>query len=642
MVNALALLVSCVASMVASSDDWTKVCEIEERRGAVERSMERTQRRLEDDDAMIMYEVDGVASSGLPLTVLNGTRIAVRVKPGLHMDATLSPGVPMCGRRRRRVVHLDLTVGPRKSVFVASNTVVGGRRLLRHHHRRAGRDSDEYGAKPLWPPPEATWDRPASRATIRAVACAKNGTKIFHSRAVVTVVPSLSAAHERHCKKTPVANLPERNSPHVLEAVAEDRPDAEILVRNATKKLAAAMSRRGVLCDNKSPCEATLLDECPEKCENVAADDVGAECLFAGPSMKKTFRTRKFCIRVCVSPGARQHIWAADVSKGQDKRDKSATVCRVAHIHGLAAWYQKRAALIPFVARDNFDDVVWKRREGNTMKDWVGDSVIRAGGFPSTTPFQNQTLRRCAVVGSGHTLRCGTRWGPTIDSGEFAAVFRVNKAQFEPWVRADTVCRVGVRTDFVVNGYQGENARTDLSLPSRFLVRGLNALGGAAIAKSPTDYANARRALDRFKHSRYSSISDYRDYLRGKIFSSARRRLQNQTRRLLPTGTPRKIDRIPYRRFPGLYLPTRQVTDRLLGSGSGSTALVVALTVCRHVDLFGFGVFRSDDPADFRYLHFYQSSPGSSSSSSGGAQVLNSELRNHIFDAFGIANFIWW
>ena len=61
------------------------------------------------------------------------------------------------------------------------------------------------------------------------------------------------------------------------------------------------------------------------------------------------------------------------------------------------------------------------------------------------------------------------------------------------------------------------------------------------------------------------------------------------------------------------------------------------------MDAFGFGVYRDNASlTDFRYLHFYQATPLRRDATAGGAQVLNSELRNAVWDAFGLANFVWW
>ena len=665
--------------------EWESVCELEEERALSRPRHYYSVPQLERFAGPIVYQVGGVRRERLPLTIMNGTRLVVRMSNrwlagrDFAMDASLG-GKPSCKvalQRKRRFVELVLKM----------DEVVYER---------------NQSAAPKWPPPEALWDRPASRLVVRAVVCAKNGSRIYvgHSRAIIT--PSLSGAHEMRCQrsdrqKTQKRPLPPPSNPETLDAVLAGDPEAKIMVKNATDRLAASLTYRGVLCDISHPCEATLLDSCPLNCaKRVEADDASPDCLFAS-SAKKKKHTNDICIRVCVSPLAWRHVWKADVSRGKDDRDLRARDCRVAHVHGLAQWYRNQRSSMPFTSIDDEKNAASSEEKTPRLKKEDNTPLLlreerKSSPFVVSPLLKNQTLRRCAVVGSGHTLRCGTRWGPIIDSFDFDAVFRVNKIQFEPWTREAGACRSGVRTDFVVNAFAGESADKDLTLPARFVLRALSSLGGGAIAKSPEDYAITQRALDKFKYSRQSRESDYRDYLRGlatqktetpppppsssssssrnntattkkKVSPRKRRRrrstkeqkrieslLQNKvlgavsrqnnldfatrSRRLLNN------DRIPDRFFPPLYLPTRR--SRLLGSGSGSTALVVALSACRHVDFFGFGVFQgnSKDFDDFRYLHFYQDIP--SAASSGGAQVFNSELRNHLFDAFGVANFIWW
>jgi len=85
------------------------------------------------------------------------------------------------------------------------------------------------------------------------------------------------------------------------------------------------------------------------------------------------------------------------------------------------------------------------------------------------------------------------------------------------------------------------------------------------------------------------------------------------------------------------------------GSGSGSSMYVLAMSLCRHVDIFGFGIFRGGPEAnhgaggiveDIRYAHFYDSHPHHWKD--GGHQIMESEMRNELFDALGMWNYIWW
>jgi hypothetical protein len=74
--------------------------------------------------------------------------------------------------------------------------------------------------------------------------------------------------------------------------------------------------------------------------------------------------------------------------------------------------------------------------------------------------------------------------------------------------------------------------------------------------------------------------------------------------------------------------------------GSGSSALAIAIALCKHVDAFGFGVYKGLDEA-FSYIHFYDKEPWLGDAK-GGELVFSAELRNALFHALGIASFVWW
>ena len=88
----------------------------------------------------------------------------------------------------------------------------------------------------------------------------------------------------------------------------------------------------------------------------------------------------------------------------------------------------------------------------------------------------------------------------------------------------------------------------------------------------------------------------------------------------------------------------REAVEGIVGGASGGD--VDAGVV--HQVLADPSQVRDDvDAADYRYLHFYQDVPrqghvGGADGVTGGAQVLNSELRNAVWDAFGLVNFVGW
>jgi len=192
-----------------------------------------------------------------------------------------------------------------------------------------------------------------------------------------------------------------------------------------------------------------ILDRCPTGCK---ARDANASCVFAHlvEDKKEIERVPKTCVEVCFSKLAIKYVWRADVSRGEDARDKFALErCRTLHLHKLAAWWSRHRETAPLAAAAE------------------GGRYIPAPGA--------QSLDRCAVVGSGHALRCGSPWGGTIDS--YDAVFRVNKVQLQTENRAAYACNVGSRVDFAINALTAgqfeelANSFTNNSIAEKFLTQ---------------------------------------------------------------------------------------------------------------------------------------------------------------------------
>lgn len=182
-----------------------------------------------------------------------------------------------------------------------------------------------------------------------------------------------------------------------------------------------------------------------------------------------------------------------------------------------------------------------------------------------------RSLEKCAVVGSGHSLRCGEAWGSVIDSPYYTAVFRSNLAATPGFG-----CRTGTRTDFMVN-YPGPPH-------SVFIPKKVRA-DGTAFAES---------------------------------YTSLRTHLRRNNKR----------------RFPVL-VPSAAGLSRGAGAGTGTSALAFAISLCEHIDIYGYGAFA--DEADIKYAHFYDRTPFN-----WGHLIFESDLRNAIFSALGIWNNIWW
>ncbi|KAJ8600382.1 hypothetical protein CTAYLR_000731 [Chrysophaeum taylorii] len=497
---------------------WEDVCADEARRGGALVEEARSRRRVLGGRRRRNGTVALYVEGGhgVPLTVVEGSVARAEVGSGFPLDA---------------VAWLST------EEEVECSTALGLGRIARVELTLA---PDEEPPE-WWCPtrgPAFVCQKPR-RVVLRAGVCA--GGRALATASAETMVVSRA----RDCGDDGPA-LPPANDPAPLESVLAGRPDLEA----ATARLAATLARRGVLCERVDPdddeaCSTRVMDACP------ACEKKGKQCFFrsyAAPGLPER------CVEVCVAESAVRHVWRADMARiknpevaqppdAPSRRDR----CWIVQVHGLARWWVAHRAATPF----------------------LNDSVFSAG-----------SLGRCAVVGSGHALRCG-RWGPRIESAAYDAVFRVNHVVLAPRIMEAQACAVGSRTDFVIN---------------------------------------------------YVPVGN---------FSSESVALRSRAGRTVM----KREDRVPVARAYDLpvLLPTPEALSRGIGSGTGTTALGLAVSLCRATDFFGFGLYkRSQTTTDFRYLHYYDPTPNADEAAAGGSHVLSSELRNAIFHAFGIANFIWW
>ena len=305
---------------------------------------------------------DGV----VPLTVAAGRVVHATYVGGgkRHLTTAISvDGTPSCpGTGHQSTVALEMSV-PRRALR---------KRGHHHRHRFKRHTSHEHESK-------YSALRPSERVVIDAVLC-DGRKKIAKQSAVTRVVEAKSLGLCR--SSVPSPRKPPRPQPLALLALLEGRKsEARSLLSNAAETLVRRLERRGALCDKTRLCDARVLPSCPAGCK---ARDANASCVFAHlvENKKEIERVPKTCVEVCFSKLAIKYVWRADVSRGGDARDKLALErCRILHIHKLAAWWSGHREAAPF-------------------------SAAAEGGHSVPVPGA-QSLDRCAVVGSGHSLRCG-------------------------------------------------------------------------------------------------------------------------------------------------------------------------------------------------------------------------------------------
>ena len=412
----LQLLVALIGGAAAAGHkaNWSAVCDLETARAVAEKAARTSSRAvraaLPRTPTLRLSVEGGPSNDGVPLTVPAGKVVHATYVGGgkRHLTTAISvDGVPSCpGTGHESTVAVEMSVPTTRSLR---------KRGHHHRHRFKRHTSHEHESK-------YSTLRPSERVVIDAVLC-DGRKKIAKQRAVTRVVEAKSLGLCR--SSVPSPRKPPRANPRALLALLEGRKsEARSLLSNAAETLVRRLERRGVLCDKTRLCDARVLPSCPAGCR---VRDANASCVFAHlvvENKKELEHLPKTCVEVCFSKLAIKYVWRADVSRGGDERDKLALErCRILHIHKLAAWFQEHRSAAPFQAAS----------EGK-----------RSVPVPAA-----QSLDRCAVVGSGHALRCGSPWGGTIDS--YDAVFRVNKVQLQTENRNAYSCKVGARVDFAIN-----------------------------------------------------------------------------------------------------------------------------------------------------------------------------------------------
>lgn len=128
------------------------------------------------------------------------------------------------------------------------------------------------------------------------------------------------------------------------------------------------------------------------------------------------------------------------------------------------------------------------------------------------------------------------------------------------------------------------------------------------------------------------------------------RRGRNWAHRLTQAADRKKRLYKPYRfALPTVLVPSDAVTGvdgfgppppgkpgGLSGSQGGSSGINLAISICKHVDVFGAGVFVGYGRADLRYIYYYQRTHAR------GRNVFSTEFMYSLYDALGVYNHVWY
>jgi hypothetical protein len=264
------------------------------------------------------------------------------------------------------------------------------------------------------------------------------------------------------------------------------------------------------------------------------------------------------------------------------------------------------------------------------------------GAFAS--PWLARSYGRCAVVGSGHDLRCGERRGGSIDSSD--AIFRSNFAQQAGRVsRPDLFHRPAndsVNRDPAIYTYLAHylaknsiepsraGTRTDFRTNCLFASHAVNTREVCVVSRH---FWHMPWGRERFSNNRQTCCDRTRilsSYDASSLQAQARAGgfafaffagasppplespQQEQAHRGPATG-----HRLGARHAEASTTSWSSVPElEALVRSSGGNALASAIALCEQVELYGAGLHRgvsstgADGAADLKYLHYYDQQPG--------------------------------
>ena len=287
-------------------------------------------------------------------------------------------------------------------------------------------------------------------------------------------------------------------------------------------------------------------------------------------------------------------------------------------------WRQRQytAALKVAIRRKNWDPALFPGHLPEERRHKLGVDAVYYDAFASwlhsspsaalASSYQAQAFPTCAVVGSGHDLRCGEARGAQIDAHD--AVFRSNAAQPASTLRGlgemqmrqlqrqygIDGARAGRRTSFRVNCIYGDQvplpmASGDASAATPVTPDGLaavNATSASEVCIIPRSWFLQRWGREAASSTRHVCCDEH------LVRSS-----YNVTRLMAHEHAGARFA------FHTGAESGDEAVDAML-AGSGGNALQAALSLCEQVDVYGAGLHSKGVGHDKIYAHAYDEAVG--------------------------------
>lgn len=274
--------------------------------------------------------------------------------------------------------------------------------------------------------------------------------------------------------------------------------------------------------------------------------------------------------------------------------------CVEVNVSQLALWWHQHRSRPPFLTPTSSSlssHLLTKnnvsQREPNATELALLMQLLKGADATRGVP-QQQSLRRCAFVGSGHDLRCndrhGRRKGREIDTG-FDAVFRSNAAQQldHPHKHYINASYAGRRTDF----------RTNCLFRSQMLPSAKD----ESLCMLPKGWWHWPWGREETKNTRHACC----EKPRSSLYSlETLARLANESEAQRAVGGRRA--RLVF--IDALDGASSAVAGPAVANAmhsTGGNTLLAATALCDRIDVFGMGLFSLPARlgADKVYLHYY-------------------------------------
>jgi hypothetical protein len=396
-------------------------------------------------------------------------------------------------------------------------------------------------------------------------------------------------------------------APRLIALIDGGGARAKVAVQRGAARLRSDLAARNVLCDHAQPCSVTVSggdaeDLAVSVCVPPGAPALGSRlCDPWGLDFQQEGGVLEQTRRATTRPPRTNSLGGSSQAERLSSGLANGETCVSVNLTQLARWWARHRTRRPFLSTSDGRLAQHLEAKSHSARHAQQPTPTQVhmlfallNRSSSPTSLQQakaassaQSLRRCAFVGSGHDLRCGTPRGAEIDSS-YDAVFRANAAQQldHPHRHFISPERAGTQTDFRANCLFNSSLLPSSKHESVCIIpRGW---WRSPWGKETSNNAKNMCCVDWHKMRSLYSIEN----LAALSESAANARGQGPVFAWLD---------------PDSVTGAGEAVENMMHS-TGGNAMVAATALCDSVDVFGAGLFGTDPASQKVYTHYYDES----------------------------------